>query len=110
MVITPKLSNNQILLLIGAVAFIILGLGAVFYHFVEGFSWLDSFYFCTITLTTIGYGDFSPKTPLGKLFTIPYAIMGIGILGAVINVLNQRRAERFKERREQRLASQSESP
>lgn len=98
-----KLTNNQILLLIGAVAFFVLSFGAVFYHYVEGFSWLDSFYFCTITLTTIGYGDFSPKTSLGKLFTIPYAIMGIGILGAVINTLNQRRAERFKERRAARL-------
>ena len=33
---TPKLSNNQILLLIGLVALTVLGIGAVFYHFVEG--------------------------------------------------------------------------
>ena len=98
-----KLTNNQVLTLIAAIAFTVLGVGAVFYHYVEGFTWLDSFYFCTITLTTIGYGDFSPKTDLGKLFTIPYAIMGIGILGAVINTLNQRRAERVKARREARL-------
>lgn len=100
---TNKLSNNQVLLVIAVVALILLSVGATFYHYVEGFSWLDSFYFCTITLTTIGYGDFSPKTDLGKLFTIPYAIMGIGILGAVINTLNQRRLERWKDRREQRL-------
>lgn len=97
-----KLSNNEILLAISIFAFTILCFGATFYHFVEGFSWLDSFYFCTITLTTIGYGDFSPKTDAGKLFTIPYAVMGIGILGAFINTLNQRRAERFKNRREAR--------
>lgn len=100
---SKKLSNNQVLLLILAVALIVLGFGAIFYHYVEGFSWLDSFYFCTITLTTIGYGDFSPKTSLGKLFTIPYAIMGIGILGAIINTLNQRRLQRIKERHQQRI-------
>ena len=100
-----KLSNNQTLSFIIAFAFVLLGIGAVFYHFVEGFSWLDSFYFCTITLTTIGYGDISPKTDIGKLFTIPYAIVGIGILGAIINVLNQRRLERVKNRQEQRLQS-----
>jgi len=102
-----KLSNNQTLLIIAAVAFTLLGIGAVFYHYVEGLKWLDAFYFCTITLTTIGYGDISPKTDLGKLFTIPYAIMGIGILGAIINTLNQRRLERWKDRRERRL---SDSP
>lgn len=101
-----KLTNNEILLVISIFAFTILCLGATFYHFVEGFSWLDAFYFCTITLTTIGYGDFSPKTDMGKLFTIPYAVMGIGILGAFINTLNQRQKVRFQERRQNRLAQQ----
>jgi len=99
-----KLSNNQILGVILLIAFITLGIGATFYHFVEGFVWLDAFYFATITLTTIGYGDFSPKTDLGKLFTIPYAIMGIGILGAIINTVSQRRMEKMKERRDNRLS------
>jgi voltage-gated potassium channel Kch len=98
-----KLTNNQQLGLILAIAVTLLGIGAAFYHYIEHLPWLDAFYFCTITLTTIGYGDISPKTDLGKLFTIPYAIMGIGILGAVINTLNQRRLERWKERRQDRF-------
>jgi len=61
--------------------------GAVFYHLVEHFSWLNSFYFCTITLTTIGYGDIVPTTPAGKLFTIFYVIIGIGIIAAFANQL-----------------------
>jgi len=101
-----KLSNNQILGVILLIAFITLGIGATFYHFVEGFVWLDAFYFATITLTTIGYGDFSPKTDLGKLFTIPYAIMGIGILGAIINTVSHRRMEKMKERRDNRVGNE----
>lgn len=65
----------------------VLGIGMVFYHFVEKFDWVNSFYFCTITLTTIGYGDIVPKTNPGKIFTSFYALIGIGIIGFFANVL-----------------------
>ena len=65
----------------------VLGIGTVFYRFVEGWSWLDSLYFCVITLATVGYGDFFPQTPLGKIFTMVYIFIGIGLLVAVFNQL-----------------------
>jgi hypothetical protein len=55
-------------------------IGAVLYHWLEGWDWVDSFYFVVITLTTIGYGDFSPTTPLTKIITIFYGINGIMVL------------------------------
>lgn len=61
--------------------------GAVFYHHVEKLNWLDAFYFCTITLATVGYGDIVPHTDAGKLFTIFYVIVGIGILATFANLL-----------------------
>lgn len=84
--------------LIGSVVGILV-VGAIFYHFVEGWGWLDSFYFCAITLATIGYGDLAPKTDLGKLFTIFYAFAGLGVVAAYIEIAGreglQRRYERF---------------
>ena len=56
----------------------------MFYRFVEDLVWVDSIYFSVITLTTVGYGDFSPTTTTGKVFTIFYVLAEIGIFVAVI--------------------------
>ncbi len=82
--------------------------GTIIYHYVEGWRWIDSFYFSVITLTTVGYGDMSPQTDFGKIFTAFYVIIGIGILLGFINAyyefrrqkLMQLRDERFKKRKE----------
>lgn len=54
-------------------------IGSVFYHRVEGLSYIDSLYFTAVTLTTVGYGDFAPQTDAGKIFTAIYAFLGIGL-------------------------------
>ena len=66
------------------IASVIVGVGTVFYRLVEDLAWLDSIYFSVITLTTVGYGDFSPTTSTGKVFTIFYVLAGIGIFVAVV--------------------------
>jgi hypothetical protein len=65
----------------------LLGVGTVFYHHVEGWDWLDSLYFCVITVATVGYGDFSPATREGKIFTMIYLFVGIGSLLAFVNAV-----------------------
>lgn len=64
--------------------------GAVFYHHVEKLSWVDSIYFCVITLATVGYGDITPTTDIGKIFTIFYILSGIGIIATFANLAIKR--------------------
>ena len=81
--------------------FIIIGVGAALYHWLEGWNWLDSFYFVVITLTTIGYGDLSPTTPLTKLITIFYGLNGVVILLMLFDVVRRVRGWEFGERSEE---------
>lgn len=54
--------------------------GTLLFHFLEGWSYVDSFYFLSVTITTIGYGDLYPTTDLTKILTVIYAFAGIGII------------------------------
>lgn len=63
--------------------------GTLFYHTIEGWSLLDSLYFSVITLATVGYGDFTPQTDLGKIFTVMYIFMGLGILVGFVTPIGE---------------------
>ncbi len=52
---------------------------SVFYRYVEGWSWLDAVYFSVVTISTVGFGDFSPETAAGKIFTMFYIVIGLGV-------------------------------
>jgi voltage-gated potassium channel Kch len=65
----------------------VLAIGTVFYHLVEKLSWLDSIYFCVVTLTTVGYGDITPHTTAGKILTIFYILIGVGIIASTVSYL-----------------------
>lgn len=73
--------------LIALAVVLLLVVGTVSYHHIEGWNFLDSLYFCVVSLATVGYGDFAPKTNLGKVFTIFYLIIGISIFAAFANTL-----------------------
>ena len=53
--------------------------GATFYSYAEKWRYLDALYFSAYTMTTVGYGDITPKTDIGKIFTIFYMFAGVGV-------------------------------
>jgi voltage-gated potassium channel len=61
--------------------------GTTFYSLAEKWSVVNAFYFSVTTLTTVGLGDLAPTTTLGKLFTVLYIFVGLGIIGGFINNL-----------------------
>ena len=88
-----------------AFTFTIIALASVFYHYVEQWGWLDSVYFSVMTISTVGYGDFSPQTAAGKVFTIGYVVVGLGIFVAMATavadaILAQRQKDRPENERD----------
>ncbi len=71
--------------------------GATFYYYIEKWRYLDALYFSAYTMTTVGYGDITPKTDIGKIFTIFYVFAGVGIALYGLSVI----ASHFVEVREE---------
>ena len=72
-------------------AALLLAAGTLLFMLIEGFSPIDSFYFSFITLSTIGYGDLSPSTDLGKIVTVVYGIAGLGVIAALVSAIASQR-------------------
>ncbi len=54
---------------------------SLLYSIAESVSFSDSLWWAISTATTVGYGDISPATTLGKLATVLLMILGIGFIG-----------------------------
>lgn len=63
---------------------VLLVAGMLFYHRVEDWSLLEGLYFSVMTLTTVGLGDYYPHTGAGRVFTMLYVLMGLGIVLALL--------------------------
>ena len=71
--------------LLAAISILYIGIGAAAMMYLESFSFVNSLYFSVVSLTTVGYGDYTPDTIAGKFFVMGYLIVGIGIIAALAN-------------------------
>ncbi len=86
---------------------IVLCIGTIGSHYMiehpdthESLTWLESFYFTIITITTIGYGYYHPVTSMGYVLTIFLALSGIGVLFYFFRlIIDEAFSKEFKEKR-----------
>lgn len=72
--------------LIAAISFLIslIAGSTVFFRYIEGWSWIDSYFFTVVTLSTVGYGNLVPQTEVGKIATTILIFAGIGAFAFAI--------------------------
>ncbi len=55
-------------------------LGTIMFHVLEGWSILDSLYVTAQTVTTVGFGDLTPRTPAGRAFAAIFMMVSVGVV------------------------------
>jgi len=82
----------------GALMYVVEGSGAGFTSIPK------SMYWAMVTLTTVGYGDIAPQTPLGQLIAGFIMIMGYGIIAVPTGIYS---AELIKTYRPEKISNQA---
>ena len=55
-------------------------MGTLGFHLIEGWSILDSLYVTAQTVTTVGFGDVTPKSSHGRIFATAFMLVGVGVV------------------------------
>lgn len=64
-------------------------LGAYVFHMVEGWRFIDSLYFTMATVTTVGYGDFTPTHDVSKILAIFYMLLTIPVVLVLFSLIGE---------------------
>lgn len=87
-----RASSRKISVFISAVVLLVVIIGALMYVIegeANGFTSIPrSIYWAIVTLTTVGYGDLSPKTSVGQIVASIVMIIGYGIIAVPTGIVS----------------------
>ena len=85
-------SKTKILVFMFSVVILCIIFGTIMYMVEDdesGFSSIPrSIYWCIVTLTTVGYGDIAPESPLGQFIASLIMILGYGIIAVPTGIVS----------------------
>jgi len=58
--------------------------GTVYFRLVEKWSWVDSYFFTVVTISTVGYGHPVPMTDAGKIGATVLIFAGLGVFAVAL--------------------------
>lgn len=57
-------------------------------------NWIGPFYYSVVTITTLGYGDIVPATPMARIIAICEVFIGYIMLGGLLSIFTNKMARR----------------
>lgn len=82
-----RLLNTNGLIYLVYISISILILSATIYSYTEHVNFWQSIWWAVVTATTVGYGDISPTTTLGKIAAMILMFVGIGFIGTLTSAI-----------------------
>ncbi len=93
MAVDPKYFDRLVFVRLGRAVLILAGIllfGTLGYYFIEGMPIFESFYMTVITISTVGFAEISPPTPMGRVLTVIIIIAGISFgtytIGTIVRI------------------------
>ncbi len=100
-----RASLKKITIFMLVVFTIVIILGSMMYLIEKGQNGFDSIpdsiYWAIVTITTVGYGDISPVTPLGKLFASLIMFIGYAIIAVPTGIVTSEMTAAMRHKKEQ---------
>uniref|UniRef100_A0A7S2IN49 EF-hand domain-containing protein n=1 Tax=Haptolina brevifila TaxID=156173 RepID=A0A7S2IN49_9EUKA len=69
------------------IVFSYLLMGTLFFAWAEGWAFDEACYFCVITVTTVGFGDYAPTSDISKLFVSAYILVGLTLFATCLGLI-----------------------
>ena len=96
---SSRFTENRFRIRYAVLAVIVaIAVGTLGFHLIEGWSLLSSLYVATQTVTTVGYGDLSPQTPVGQVLASVVMIVGYGIIAVPTGIVTAELAQAARQR------------
>ena len=97
-----RASRRKISVFLSAVILLVVVIGALMYVIEgeeHGFTSIPtSIYWAIVTLTTVGYGDLSPRTPFGKILASIVMVIGYGIIAVPTGIVSVELAQATRQK------------